>query len=237
MLLFLLPFFFCVGKVVYLPLTLLPLTIPRKCFEGGGKKYAFVATSLTLCVLATYLWQASIAPFLLWDGPGEKFGNLLAHPVKWLYYGLYCFRTQGMYSQLYVPGVLGWDDTALGRAPQVYLSFLIFAAFITGAGGKRAYISLWQKVFIFSLFGACTLLLLFALTSPETGNGLQGRYFIPLGPILFSLLYSRRINAMMISNKGKNVLVYRRAAVSFSMMAVLIIATWKIIARYYVISA
>jgi uncharacterized membrane protein len=90
---------------------------------------------------------------------------------------------------------MGWHDTPF---PIVFVYWAYLVMIITALFDSSACCGfrIWQK-FIISLIAAGVILsvvtVLYATWTPLGGqivDGLQGRYFIPAGPLLFLLLYN-----------------------------------------------
>jgi uncharacterized membrane protein len=125
-------------------------------------------------------------------------------------------------------GTLGWLDTFL-PAPfrALYLAVLLITAVMDSAAGAR--LELRNRILLLALgLGSVLLLMVIAyLMWNRVGAsliyGLQGRYFIPIAPLLFLPLYNRRVH---LPAWGKGALVLFVVASSLYTLYILLARYW-----------
>jgi uncharacterized membrane protein len=161
----------------------------------------------------------------------EQIRFILSHPVK---FAFILFNDFNVNIQAYIAqfiGVLGWLDTPLPSILYISYSFLlVFIALVDSR--PNIIITLRDKLKIVAIV-LSSILLIYLLTylswtpvGQELVEGIQGRYFIPVAPLLFLVLYNRRI-LLNIRNSTLGLII-----VLYSLFA-LIISLSVIINRYY----
>ncbi len=128
-------------------------------------------------------------------------------------------------------GLLGWLDVVLPK--YIYVTYPVVALSVCLIGHQRQIIfTLWQKLISFLVASAAlfTALLSVYLTWTPVGNkiidGFQGRYLIPIMPVLVPLFNNRFIS---VSGKWKGILV------TGYLIIVLSITVRTLIFRYYIV--
>ena len=203
------------AKVVYLPLILFFFLIPREKFLSKFYYYKYLlvlfgfsfATALTWSVLMKSLY----VPYNLYNAAfkntpimhtcisscanmQEQLQYILSHGwyvVKVFFYSFY--YAFDMYSRGFI-GTFGWLDTYMATWTVVLAYGVIFLAAI-GSGSKNI-ITGWRFKFLLVLvfFATMALILLSQLLTwscigDEYVYLIQGRYLIPVLPLLFMLFY------------------------------------------------
>lgn len=213
--------FLALAKLVYVPILLLILLIPKEKFHS---KRIYIINLIVLFVV-------SLGPVLIWS----KILNGLYLPYS-LYNPQYrdsatlsgcadmqtqmlfvlengkyvcavfinsMINTFDMYFQGYI-GTFGWLDTKL-PIWLVYLAYGIIFIVASIDGRKVHRITLYHKILIFISLLLVTSLILISqyLTWDCIGDAIiitiQGKYFIPSFPLLFLLLYNSRLNYSKIA--------------------------------------
>jgi uncharacterized membrane protein len=128
-------------------------------------------------------------------------------------------------------GVLGWLDTRL--PDPIYLSYpiiLVFAALTDGTKDKLLTLKnklLIALVVVLSMFVVLTSgYILWTIVGSTSVEGIQGRYFIPVVPLMLLLLYNRK--GVAASHKAKLMLALYSAVV-------LTVTSFVLVSRYYVL--
>jgi uncharacterized membrane protein len=189
------------AKTAYVPLVLLTLMIPAGKY--GGRRRYWLAFTLLLAVSAAvtvgwalYTYRNFVNPD---SSPLEQLVFRLHHPLATARY--YIGQLFSIAFLCSIVGKLGWYDTPLWR-PMVaaYVVMLVWAtrkAQVQGQPEDRpeAPLSGRQRAII-ALAAAATWLAVFALVDlafTRVGgvgiSSLQGRYLIPVTPLVFLLLY------------------------------------------------
>ncbi|NTW21632.1 MAG: DUF2142 domain-containing protein [Nostocales cyanobacterium W4_Combined_metabat2_030] len=188
----------------YFSLLLLFLLIPRSKFSSNKKYWGTFATILILNVAVVALWYSLVkhlnVPLNLKTGnvsTSEQLAYILNHPWQYL---LITGKTFIVYGREYLEqfiGRLGWIDTRL-PLPHLITYALLLVAVALGTNQPEIRLSWRQKslvlliLIINSLFIATMLYLSWMPVGSQIIEGIQGRYFIPLGPLLFLLLYNQK---------------------------------------------
>ena len=109
-------------------------------------------------------------------------------------------------------GILGWLDTRLPVLFVVlYLGVLVAVAIFEG--GKEVAVETWQKLIILAIVAGTVALILTSQFVTWTGSNawkisaLQGRYFIPIAPLVFLLLYNTRFTWRLARERVHRLLI------------------------------
>ena len=195
---------FALSKPEYLPLALLLLPIPALRFGSVVRKRVLIATVVVVAVLLTALWNYKVrnvgniaisqasATLHYEISPKSQFRFILKHPIR---YGTAVLNTyvtsNGDPLEEQFIGVLGWLDTKIPLWI-VILDVLLIAYCLASIRIPRGP-TLGQRGVVLtagllSFLGVTTAL--YAYYTPVgywEVIGLQGRYFIPLSPLLIPL--------------------------------------------------
>lgn len=195
-------------KIVYLPLFALCLLIPvqkcasakkmwtgRACVLGGG---LLSLLAVRLYPIIYYLTRTSFhAAKGQWQGISLR--DVLAHPAMGVRLLAESLRSQGdFYLSTMVGGKLGWLDTEIPDYLVYGFWFLLFLSAVKMAKEKQ-YIQTETRLFAAGLSVVTVLAVfgVFLLTWTAAGadhiDGVQGRYFLPLLPVLLPCLRNRRL--------------------------------------------
>jgi len=224
-------------KPPYQLLILLFFMIPRANF---GSQRQYLRTAALLFAISLILFLFSLRYLFMNDlsttnsRPELDFmsqaHHLLDDPLEFpkiIVRSLKLFWT--FYYTSYI-GRLGWLDTILPT--YIYLTFPLSIFLISLVDqGKRLSFAPWQKLLSLlvgcALFSAVVLSLYLTWTpvGSKTLEGLQGRYLIPIGPVLIPLLTSKFLSKSP-GWKGIPVIAY--------LILVLSITARTLILRYYV---
>lgn len=225
------------SKQAYFIIPFLCFLIPK--YKIGNKtKYFIICLSLILTsVFAWISWSLVIKEIyvpLRIDFPtvGEQSHFILSHPVKFALILLNDFNVNiEAYLKQFI-GVLGWLDTPLPSILYIsYAPILLFIALIDNC--TNVIIMLKDKLIILAVL-LSSIFLIYLLTylswssvvGQEVIEGIQGRYFIPLAPLLLLLFYNKKISLDIRSENLSSVIV------SYSLFA-LTISLSAIMNRYY----
>jgi uncharacterized membrane protein len=181
------------AKTAYLPITLLALTIPARKFGGRKNYWLFFALALCVGLCVSVAWTLSTyADFVKTTGsPSQQMAFILHHPLD---------TAREYVGQLFsiaflcsIIGKLGWYDTRLSRfMVAIYAAVLVWTAWMAG---KPAVDLTRRQKSIIALVAIGIWLAVFALVDlafTQVGahgvTSLQGRYLIPLTPLVLLLL-------------------------------------------------
>lgn len=193
-------------KIVYLPLVLLLFLIPKEKFCNTGKEDKSPITKKILnimliagiAVVINLLWLGFSSRYLLNLRDGDsKYQVLLLfkNPIMYIQELIYTFN---LYGNNYLTGMLG---ESLGWGELIRLNFivpsvlfvLLIIELVTDETLRNKF-SGWQKFVIFItfliIFGLIftSLYVQWTTIGSESILGVQGRYFIPILPLLMLLI-------------------------------------------------
>lgn len=242
-LLILLTVLLSLSKQVYFILPLLFLIIPRNKIGSLKKYYALFLLLFFLSLASMMFWYFSVSDisrevFRIYlpntkpaVHPGKQVSFILSYPVKFLEIMVNTFMREGRgYLEQFI-GILGWLDTKLpGFIINSYLAVLCVIALIENR--KNIRISIKDKLILFCTSVICIVLVFLAMyigwsrVGYNFIEGVQGRYFIPISPVIFLLLYNKKITV------GTERVRWKIFISSF----VLLVLSWTVyvlIKRYY----
>jgi uncharacterized membrane protein len=201
--LFLLSAMVSLSKQVYFVLVLLVFLIPPEKFGGRKNKWLVGAAMIFVSLLCSAGWLYCIrdiyVPFRDGIQTQTQVHFILSSPLTYAAILFATFKVQWMNLLLNYVGVLGWLDTFLMPWQYKYY-FTLFIAVALLDGNKGFSVSLKKRILIAFIFLASVILIFtsqyLSWTLPKAGliEGLQGRYFIPLGPLFLLLLYNQKIS-------------------------------------------
>lgn len=204
-----------IGKPGYFPLVLLIFMIPAKQFGSNRRKANFMLGWIACFSLMTAFRVRQLLDVeILRPGVSrqEQLRFILSDPVRYAGIVLHTFDVMmGKLCRSFV-GVLGWMDTRL--SDEVIIAYYIFILLIslTCWNLDRGF-SFRQKLFVLLLsIGNLLLLMTIVYTywmpvGVSVIAGFQGRYMIPLAPVVFIAL-TNRLFPRMDGNKAYPVFFY-----------------------------
>lgn len=195
-------------KSIYILLFFLFLLIPSDKFKNHKMKYGFFFILFILIVLTSvgWIWLTNglyIPVFSTWSVTGQ-IHFITGHFLYYLTILLKTVVNYGIYYLIMFVGDLGISGVSVPFIMVViYFLMLIFVALVDKNEFK---ISLKQKLICMIIFIAtCTAIFTFEYITwnPVGYNiilGVQGRYFIPIAPLLL-VLYNKRKNISIFNRK------------------------------------
>jgi len=229
------------SKQAYVFFPFLYFLIPAKRFPSFKKYLLTFGCLITICIVATASWfyivnslQAKdiyISPRAdLATSPHLQLKYLLANPFRFLFIFFNDFNWDEHGEDYYTQfvGLLGWLDT---RLPDVlillYYPVLLISIFIKSE--PTVSFNAFNRVKIVTIAIASAMLvslMIYLHWSPINGEviqGLQGRYFIPLAPLILAALYVPLYDSKIV----------KLGIIAFTCFA--LTTTYKAVAeRYYV---
>lgn len=195
------------SKIVYLPLLLLLVLIPKDRFKTKEEKIKFIAICWLVAVALNFVWLTLSSKYLIEFQPGvdskEQIMYVLKNPHIYI---MTIFRTiqfnLNTLTITFIGSHLEWLNLYLSQPIiMLYLTVIIIFNF---QDNDKSKLKMNEKL-LFLFVGCSVILLTFtslyvqwtAVASP-TINGLQGRYFIPL-----SLIFAMFIGSNNITFKKK----------------------------------
>lgn len=185
-------FFLCVGKVAYLPLSLLPPLAARAADRRWSRRAIgmAVASATAIAAWAAWAWIVHDKIFTIRpDHPIDPAGQLrwiLANPGQT---ALVFLRTLATNARFLASTAMGSHLGNLNLRlfhPLIYLALLTFAFTAVVNVVPTAARPRWMTAFVFSLLAAISVVIVlllylqFNVVGHREVEGLQGRYFLPL---------------------------------------------------------
>ena len=198
------------GKIVYLPVAGICLFIPSSKFKSKRNYWISVISVITAVVLAVFLvnrlvlsaWATTTESYVGWsEAAGYTLQDVWEHPYQIFQVYYETLVTQfDYYLTTMLGGFLGNLDPNL-TVPPFCLMILWYVLFISviRREGEEAPMSggqkLWMVILVF--LSACLVLasMLLGWTPRELTyiTGVQGRYFIPLLPLVLLVVFDKRL--------------------------------------------
>jgi len=196
------------SKPVYVPLALLVFLIPRTRLGSRGRgvmiKSVVVGLAIAAFALSSWISHSRYTPLHPTDPthPREQVDHVLDRPAQFIAAVARTYVQEGRNLRTHFIGTFGWLDTPLDmRVVDAYCLMLLLLALVDGS--RRVRISLVQR----ALIAAVCLAVVLAITLSQyliwtpvgraTVEGLQGRYFMPIGPLPLLLLCNARFAAVL----------------------------------------
>lgn len=192
-------------KIVYLPVCFIILWLNRDKFKNRKDSILFKSVTLAVVSIVNVIWLIISAGFLVEFNPGvdskEQVKYVLTHLIS--YIGIcvntFVLRAQGWLEEM-VGSKLGWAMDV--EVPLILIGIIlaVFVVFIVIAGEEeQKELSVWGRgVFLLILLATVALIFtsLYVQWTPVANtlvNGIQGRYFIPLIPVVVALFASNKM--------------------------------------------
>ena len=188
-------------KIVYLPLVGLLLLIPKGKFKTKKSHILTKVIIMAIAIIANLVWLKISASYLdlYKDGnSGEQLSILFQNPIYYLQRFLTTINNAGgFYVYSLLGGELGWNEYA---KMDTLLPTILGIAFIyvnTTDNTLKQKLTRYQNIIITLILIAIIGLVFTSLyiqwnePTDTTIKGVQGRYFIPIIPILTLLIFSK----------------------------------------------
>ena len=189
-------------KIVYIPLVGLILIIPKEKFKNQGNKNKILNFCVTagIAVMINLIWLAISSRYLSTFREGDsKIQVLLAlqNPILYIQNVLYTFNLNGSNYLLSLFGSdLGWGELIklYSIVPYAFLGIYLFTA-ITDNELKdkfKRYQIVWISLVVLAIVGLIftSLYVQWTTVGQTSIAGIQGRYFLPILPLVMLLLGS-----------------------------------------------
>jgi uncharacterized membrane protein len=225
------------SKQAYILLPLLFLSIPRRKIGSTGK-YLFIFSCLfAVCLLAEGIWSFSVKAIYLpyridiLINPEQQLAFIINHPLNFISLAArhYIFSS-GYYLKTFF-GQLTWFDLYVPTYLTVFIYLVIIGAALLDNDSKKTISKINKFIFLLIIAGTAFLIsaLLYMTWSPIGGNfieGIQGRYFIPVAPLIFLLFYQHKL-------KWRHFPRFASLIVTVTVIFSLIITLLTVYQRYY----
>lgn len=226
------------SKQAYILLPFLFLLIPRRKIGSTGKYLLIFSCLFAVCLFAEAVWsflvKAIYLPYRI-DipiNPEQQLAFIINHPLKFITLAArnYIFSL-GYYLKTFF-GQLTWFDLYVPTYLIVFIYLVIVGAALLDKDSKKTISKINKFIFLSIITGTAFIIsaLLYMSWSPIGGDfveGIQGRYFIPVAPLIFLLFYQHKLNWRHFRGFAPLIVA---ATVIFS----LIITLLTIYQRYYV---
>ncbi|MBR2754052.1 DUF2142 domain-containing protein [Candidatus Saccharibacteria bacterium] len=202
---------FC--KIVYLPLVLLLLLIPKERFKSNKQRWVFLGTLIAFVAIINAVWLLVSSRYLIEYRSGvnskEQLIGILKNPSG---YFITIFRSINANSYLWLSNMLGMTLGSFRFNLPAILFFVSFAIMVLLFGQRIESLKMkkfdrWIIAFVLFVIFALILTSLYMQWTPygdEIIDGVQGRYFLPiliLTPIMISRTEIRRKYPVLISDQ------------------------------------
>ncbi len=188
-----------VFKIAYVPLVVLPTLVELLAKRRVSAPAILLAASALLAVGIWAAWMAAIKPYVFTirhDVPVDVYGqlrHLMREPLRSFTIVEHTIALSGRdYLKEMVGGNLGSTLAKVPRPVSVVAWVMLVAAALVGSARARLCRSELALALAVSLSVVCAVLLLLYMQYTELDadyvDGVQGRYFLPLLPVLASLL-------------------------------------------------
>jgi len=222
------------SKEIYVLLLLLVLIIPQNKFYNRNK-YVWGFIIFIFSILTALLWSLLVTgiyvPISINVNPHVQLVFILTHILSFFGIFIYTISHYLLYYLTTFVGSFGWKDIGLDTPlpPILVYIYIIFLFFIALTDKSDVNVNLNQKLFSMMVFllNLVSIFILEYLTWNAVGNniieGVYGRYFIPIVPLLFLAVY----NNCIPNFKQKNI------AVPIFTIVMLFISVFMIYNRFY----
>ena len=187
-------------KIVYLPLILLLFIIPKEKFKNEKKiKNIFIIGAIAVVLNLIWLMVAGIYLSHFREGDSSiQVISILTNPIKYLQNCLYTVNLNGQeYIYSMFGGELGWGELVqLNSIVPYILCFILIWITITDQTIKdkfKLYQKLWITIAAIAVVGLIftSLYVQWTTIGSDSVLGIQGRYFIPILPLVALLIGSQ----------------------------------------------
>jgi uncharacterized membrane protein len=226
------------SKQAYILLPLLYLLIPRRKV-GSTSRYVLIFSSLyAVCIIAEAVWSYLVkAIYLPYRSdipidPEQQLAFIINQPLNFIgivvqnYTVFFGYYFKGFFGQL------TWLDLYVPTYISIFTCLVIVIAALLDKDSKKRVSKFNKFIFLLIIGGTAFLIstLLYMTWSPIGQDfiaGIQGRYFIPIAPLIFLLFYHHKLEWNHFSRFAP---VMVAAAVIFNLTMTLL----TIYHRYYV---
>ena len=201
---------FC--KIVYLPLVLLLLLIPKEKFKTNKNRWLFLGLLFVFIAIINMAWLVISSRYLVEYRSGvnskEQLIGIIQNPFRYL---MVIFRSINTHAQLWLNNMLGMNLGAFKfNLPSVlfYVTFSIMIVLFIQRVECFAYkkIDRWIIAFVFLTIVILIMTSLYMQWTPygeDLIDGVQGRYYLPilmLIPLIFCTKKPKRNSLVLVSN-------------------------------------
>jgi len=219
------------SKSGYSLLPALLLIIPNKTYGNIYKKVLFIGILAVISLILLVIWTNATEAFYISTTKSSQLEFIANNPLQYLKIFLATYYYDGLSRLQQMAGSLGWLDSTISGLFH-FLPFLIITI-LTVLYEQRKVIplNLLQKLIIFlislgTIFIISTTLFIFWDGNTDNSIELQGRYFIPILPLIPLIFMNQKL---FLVSKLKNIKIYFILWLIFSSTLTLL----TLIHRYY----
>ncbi len=199
-------------KIVYIPMLLLALLLPRSKFATNAQRVAFkcMIIVLTLAVVGSMAVSVFGGSVALRDTKSDaadtagQFAFIFSHPLTYLgYFFSTIFNGFSNYFVDTVRVLWGYTGACSGFFSYLHLGLVLFTAFTDNDPSLNQHLD-WKKRLAMLIFAGMsigmvftTLYVAFSAVGVNDFNGVQARYMLPVMPLLLMLLSPEGIKNQM----------------------------------------
>lgn len=178
---------FC--KIVYLPLVLLLLLIPKEKYKSSKQRWLFLGILLAVVALLNLGWLMISSRYLVESRSGvnskEQLMGIIRNPFKYL---MVMFRSTNAYAYYWLSSMLGMSlGSFTFNLPGIlfFVSFTMMVLLFIQSGESFNYkkADRWIMLFVFLVIVVLVMTSLYMQWTPygeELVDGVQGRYYLPI---------------------------------------------------------
>ena len=239
------------SKPAYVPLVFLALIIPfgkisqnKHVIRGMGFAFLFIVVIASFYVLHHYVLPIMGSDMTAAAQSGsvvhQQMLFMLSHPLEffWIIIKTVFYYESRFYVRSFV-GNLGWLDISLSPVFVVLYCIILVAAALTDSATavtvSRKDKIIAASVSVFILLFIETMYYVLWTANPQYGGigyksvtGPQGRFFIPIAPLLLLILYNRKCAKADVVKK------YAVPAMAVFVFVSLVYTVWAVFSRYYI---
>lgn len=224
-------------KISYLPLILLYFIIPNKKFKNKKVYYILFCIICFVCVSSNILWTKNITSDLKVilnpiASQKEQIHFVITHPFKYAIILLKTISTNGkLYITCCIGASLGWLNINIPDSIIFsYCFILLFIILIDNDDLEQCINYKVKAIFSATILGtfvmiASSLYATWTAYMAPIVEGVQGRYFIPITPLVVFLFYNKKIKNDF---KNLNKLICFYSAWCLSYTIIFIISTYYV---------
>jgi uncharacterized membrane protein len=233
------------SKPGYVIILMALLMIPIVKFRSKAKKLILLMLVPLTAFISNKVWNSLLVLDTTTGGSGRhnSFYSIIADPINFINIVINTINLKFNFYLVTFVGKFGWLDTPLALKTSIavylagiYLGIIILTALIDK---NKLNVSLKQKIIAFSTTALLAILIFVSQYTSWTAKGatiiegVQGRYLLPLTPLIFIILYN---NKDKISIKGKKINLSPKNISLLVIPVVLVyltVSVFTIISRFY----
>lgn len=191
-------------KFVYLPIVFLTILIPKEKFKNNKERIISITLILTVAVILNLLWLYIGSTSLVKLNPNAtkyKFMQILTNPIEYVEKVIYTFTNNfDMYFESCFGGLLEWDEKVkMPIIPYITCTVMLIATIseekLKDIFDKKQIIVM--MLIILAVAGLIFTSIFLQWTSDKIEiNGVQGRYFLPILPLIMFLIGKIKIKTL-----------------------------------------